>query len=74
MERSSFNSYLFKKTKTTLVASITCVCGGFENPYHLFFICPRYAGTRILNYQIFLILTAEKNYSLERKLPQLMTK
>ena len=43
MECSSLNSHLFRKN---IVASPTCDRGGFESPYHFFFICPRYTGIR----------------------------
>ena len=43
MECSSLNSHLFRKN---IVASPTYDCGGFESPYHFFFVCLRYIGIR----------------------------
>ena len=35
-----------KKEKKKIVATPTCVCGGFGSPYHFFFISPRCIGIR----------------------------
>ena len=43
MECSSLNSHLYSKN---IINSPSCSCGGFESPYHFFFICPIYRHTR----------------------------
>ena len=43
MECSSLNSHLYRKN---IVPSPSCTCGGFESPYHFFFVCPMYMGIR----------------------------
>lgn len=43
MECSALNSHLYRKN---IVPSPSCICGGFESPYHFLFVCPRYNAAR----------------------------
>ena len=39
MECSALNAHLYRNN---IVPSPSCICGGFENPYHFLFVCPKY--------------------------------
>ena len=41
MECSSLNSHLYRKND-----SPSSTCGGFESPYHYFYVCPNYVNLR----------------------------
>ena len=39
MECSALNAHLYRKN---IVPSPSCICCGFESPYHFLFVCPKY--------------------------------
>ena len=43
MECRALNSHLYRKN---IVPSPSCICCGFESPYHFFFVCSRYNAAR----------------------------
>ena len=43
MECSVLNAHLIGKN---IVPSPSCICGGFESPYHFLFVCPKYTVAR----------------------------
>lgn len=43
MECSALNAHLYRKN---IVPSPSCLCGGFESPYHFLFVCPKYTVAR----------------------------
>ena len=43
MECSTLNAHLYRKN---IVPSPSCICCGFESPYHFLFVCPKYTVAR----------------------------
>ena len=63
MECSSLNSHLFRKN---IVPSPSCICGGFESPYHFLFNVQNTQGQEICFYhQTYLNLLRNTYYSAE---------
>ena len=65
MECSALNSHLFRKN---IVPSPSCICGGFESPYHFLFVCSRYNAARnrylpnnVMNYSTHDLLFGKEN-------------
>ena len=65
MECNAFNSHLYPKN---IIPSPSCICGGFESPYHFLFVCSRYNAVRnrylpnnLMNYFTHDLLFGKKN-------------
>ena len=43
MECSALNAHFYGKN---IVPCPSCICGGFESPYHFLFVCPKYTVAR----------------------------
>ena len=43
MECSALNARLYRKNTVPIPS---CICGGFESPYHFLFVCPKYTVAR----------------------------
>ena len=43
MKCSALNTHLYRKN---IVLNPSCICGGFESPYHFLFVCAKYTVAR----------------------------